>query len=95
MIAAATRPPLTTAGMNLKKLGRQAGLRLLGMKSRTAVRLPPGTTGIFCVPPALVLVVLAPPVMTIWMSFHDWPLLGRAACIGLHIDAGMSDDVQA
>ncbi len=31
VIAAATRPPVTTIDMNLRELGRQAGLRLLGM----------------------------------------------------------------
>ena len=31
IIAAATRPPLTTVDMNLHELGRQAGLRLLDM----------------------------------------------------------------
>ena len=31
IIAAATRPPLTTVDMNLRELGRQAGLRLLAM----------------------------------------------------------------
>ena len=31
VIAAATRPPLTTVDMNLHELGRQAGLRLLDM----------------------------------------------------------------
>jgi LacI family transcriptional regulator len=31
VIAAATRPPVTTVDMNLAELGRQAGLRLLGM----------------------------------------------------------------
>ena len=31
IIAAATRPPLTTIDMNLHELGRQAGLRLLDM----------------------------------------------------------------
>jgi LacI family transcriptional regulator len=31
IIAAATRPPLTTIDMNLHELGRQAGLRMLAM----------------------------------------------------------------
>jgi LacI family transcriptional regulator len=31
VIAAATRPPITTVDMNLHELGRQAGLRLLDM----------------------------------------------------------------
>ena len=31
VIAAATRPPLTTVDMNLHEVGRQAGLRLLDM----------------------------------------------------------------
>jgi LacI family transcriptional regulator len=31
VIAAATRPPITTIDMNLQELGRQAGLRLVGM----------------------------------------------------------------
>ena len=31
VIAAATRPPITTIDMNLRELGRQAGLRLLNM----------------------------------------------------------------
>jgi LacI family transcriptional regulator len=44
IIAAATRPPLTTVDMNLYELGRQAGLRLLeridGNDSEGVVRLP-------------------------------------------------------
>ena len=45
IIAAATRPPLTTVDMNLHELGRQAGLRLLDMidgkdQQRGVVRLP-------------------------------------------------------
>jgi len=45
IIAAATRPPLTTIDMNLHELGRQAGLRMLAMinDGRTragVVRLP-------------------------------------------------------
>ncbi len=45
IIAAATRPPLTTVDMNLHELGRQAGLRLLEMIDRNdarggVVRLP-------------------------------------------------------
>jgi LacI family transcriptional regulator len=44
IIAAATRPPLTTVDMNLHELGRQAGLRLLALidgRSETGVvRLP-------------------------------------------------------
>ncbi len=45
IIAAATRPALTTVDMNLHELGRQAGLRLLGMIDRKdrpsgVVRLP-------------------------------------------------------
>ena len=44
IIAAATRPPLTTIDMNLRELGRQAGLRLLAMidgeTSSGVVRLP-------------------------------------------------------
>lgn len=45
VIAAATRPPLTTIDMNLHELGRQAGLRLLEMidgkdHERGVVRLP-------------------------------------------------------
>ena len=45
IIAAATRPPLTTIDMNLHELGRQAGLRMLDMidgedQRRGVVRLP-------------------------------------------------------
>ena len=45
IIAAATRPPLTTIDMNLHELGRQAGLRLLDMidgkkQQRGVLRLP-------------------------------------------------------
>jgi LacI family transcriptional regulator len=44
IIAAATRPPLTTVDMNLYELGRQAGLRLLdridGRDDEGVVRLP-------------------------------------------------------
>jgi len=45
IIAAATRPPLTTIDMNLHELGRQAGLRLLGMidgkrRQSGVIRLP-------------------------------------------------------
>jgi LacI family transcriptional regulator len=45
IIAAATRPPLTTVDMNLHELGRQAGLRLLEMiddkgQQRGVIRLP-------------------------------------------------------
>ena len=44
IIAEATRPPLTSVDMNLKDLGRQAGLRLLdriaGKQSRGVDRLP-------------------------------------------------------
>ena len=45
IIAAATRPPLTTIDMNLHELGRQAGLRMLDMidgarQQRGVVRLP-------------------------------------------------------
>jgi LacI family transcriptional regulator len=45
IIAAATRPPLTTVDMNLHELGRQAGLRLLDMidgksQQRGVIRLP-------------------------------------------------------
>lgn len=44
IIAAATRPPLTTIDMNLRELGRQAGLRLLAMidgeTESGVVRLP-------------------------------------------------------
>jgi LacI family transcriptional regulator len=44
IIAAATRPPLTTVDMNLYELGRQAGLRLLdridGGDGEGVVRLP-------------------------------------------------------
>lgn len=45
VVAEATRPPLTTIDMNLHELGRQAGLRLLGMiegadHSGGVVRLP-------------------------------------------------------
>jgi LacI family transcriptional regulator len=44
IIAAATRPPLTTVDMNLHELGRQAGLRLLalidGRSEAGVVRLP-------------------------------------------------------
>ena len=45
IIAAATRPPLTTIDMNLHELGRQAGLRLLDMidgkrPQRGVIRLP-------------------------------------------------------
>ena len=45
IIAAATRPPLTTIDMNLHELGRQAGLRLLDMIAGKAqksgiIRLP-------------------------------------------------------
>jgi LacI family transcriptional regulator len=45
IIAAATRPPLSTIDMNLHELGRQAGLRLLAMidgkdHERGVVRLP-------------------------------------------------------
>lgn len=44
IIAAATRPPLTTVDMNLHELGRQAGLRMLdlidGGGERGIVRLP-------------------------------------------------------
>lgn len=36
VIAAATRPPITTIDMNLRELGRQAGLRLLGMVDGSA-----------------------------------------------------------
>ena len=44
IIAAATRPPLTTIDMNLRELGREAGLRLLAMidgeSGSGVVRLP-------------------------------------------------------
>ncbi len=44
IVAAATRPPLTTIDMNLHELGRQAGLRLLdmidGRRHRGTLRLP-------------------------------------------------------
>ncbi len=45
IIAAATRPPLTTVDMNLHELGRQAGLRMLDIvdgkeQQRGVVRLP-------------------------------------------------------
>lgn len=44
VIAAATRPPLTTIDMNLRELGRQAGLRLIdliaGRVEHGVVRLP-------------------------------------------------------
>ena len=44
IIAAATRPPLSTVDMNLRELGRQAGLRLLAMidgkSDAGVVRLP-------------------------------------------------------
>ncbi len=44
IIAAATRPPLTTIDMNLHELGRQAGLLLLDMidggKQQRGVRAP-------------------------------------------------------
>jgi LacI family transcriptional regulator len=44
VIAAATRPPLTTIDMNLHELGRQAGIRLLdlvnGKKETGIIRLP-------------------------------------------------------
>jgi LacI family transcriptional regulator len=40
VIAAATRPPLTTIDMNLHELGRQAGLRLLGMVNGTLAPPP-------------------------------------------------------
>ena len=44
IIAAATRPPLTTINMNLHELGRQAGLRMLGLidggRETGIVRLP-------------------------------------------------------
>jgi LacI family transcriptional regulator len=44
VIAAATRPPITTVDMNLQELGRQAGLRLTAMIDGTAgkgvLRLP-------------------------------------------------------
>jgi LacI family transcriptional regulator len=40
IIAAATRPPLTTVDMNLYELGRQAGLRLLDRIDGRDVRLP-------------------------------------------------------
>ncbi len=36
VIAAATRPPITTVDMNLHELGRQAGLRLLDDDGRAA-----------------------------------------------------------
>ena len=44
-IAAATRPPLTTVDMNLHELGRQAGLRLLGL---IGGRLAPGVIRLPC-----------------------------------------------
>jgi LacI family transcriptional regulator len=44
IIAAATRPPLTTIDMNLHELGRQAGSRMLAMTNdgnlQRVVRLP-------------------------------------------------------
>jgi LacI family transcriptional regulator len=49
VIAAATRPPITTVDMNLHELGRQAGLRLLDMMDG------PRPSGVECLPCRLVL----------------------------------------
>jgi LacI family transcriptional regulator len=48
VIAAATRPPITTVDMNLHELGRQAGLRLLDMIDG------PRPSGVECLPCRLV-----------------------------------------
>ena len=48
VIAAATRPPITTVDMNLHELGRQAGLRLLDMMDGSR------SSGVECLPCRLV-----------------------------------------
>ncbi len=53
---------------------------------QAALREPTQWLGLALVMPSFVLIgifFLLPLVMTVWMSFYDWPLLGRSSFIGL------------
>ena len=58
---------------------------------------PKGWLGLAFILPGLLFIVvlfLVPLVMTIWMSFYNWPLLGRTKFIGLANYAELMGDVQ-
>ncbi|WP_284775373.1 sugar ABC transporter permease [Agrobacterium sp. lyk4-40-TYG-31] len=58
---------------------------------------PKGWLGIAFIAPSFVFILglfLVPLVMTVWMSFYNWPLLGRSKFIGLANYAELMDDVQ-
>ncbi|MET0172826.1 MAG: sugar ABC transporter permease [Agrobacterium vaccinii] len=58
---------------------------------------PKGWLGIAFIVPSFVFILglfLVPLVMTVWMSFYNWPLLGRSKFIGLANYAELMGDVQ-
>ncbi|MBW8789535.1 MAG: sugar ABC transporter permease, partial [Rhizobium leguminosarum] len=58
---------------------------------------PKGWLGLAFILPGLLFIVvlfLVPLVMTIWMSFYNWPLLGRTKFIGLSNYAELISDTQ-
>ena len=58
---------------------------------------PKGWLGLAFIAPSFVFIsglFLVPLVMTVWMSFYNWPLLGRSKFIGLANYAELMGDVQ-
>lgn len=60
-------------------------------------REPHGWLGLFFIAPSMVFIIglfVIPLLMTVWMSFYHWPLLGRKKFIGLENYAELLGDSQ-
>lgn len=78
--AAVAGSPRSGAAASGARVGRRHGRR------RTTLARRRSLTGLLLVSPALALVAvffLAPLCLTVWMSLHSWPLLGKPTWSGL------------
>jgi multiple sugar transport system permease protein len=88
----------TQAARKALEIGRSLDM-LAAMRRRTpkSVRPSRGVAGVLYVLPATFFIVvffIVPLVLTVWMSFFDWPLLGERHPVGLANYASIGNDQQ-